>query len=43
MMCSESRTVPDTTLAPNPTAWSLIMLSQVIPFLVPKYLRLGRA
>ena len=42
-MCRESRTVPDTTLAPRPIPWSFIAFSQVMPRLDPKNLRLGRA
>jgi hypothetical protein len=42
-MCRESRTVPDTTFAPRPMPWSFMALSQVMPRLEPKYLRLGRA
>ena len=43
IMCRESRTVPDTILAPRPMPWSFIAFSQVMPRLDPKYLRLGRA
>ena len=42
-MCRESRTVPDTILAPRPIPWSLMAFSQVMPLLDPKNLRLGRA
>ena len=42
-MCRESRTVPDTTLAPRPIPRSFTAFSQVMPRLEPKYLRLGRA
>jgi len=43
IMCSESRGVPQTTFAPSPAAWSLIMFSQVMPRLGPKNFRFGRA
>jgi len=42
-MCRESRTVPDTILAPRPILWSFTAFSHVMPLLDPKYLRLGRA
>src|SRR6266516_7822011 len=42
-MCRESRTVPDTTLAPRPIPRSLMALSHVMPLLDPKYFLLGRA
>ena len=43
IMCSESRIVPCTTLAPSPAAWSLIMFSHVTPLFGPKYFLFGRA
>ena len=42
-MCRESRTVPDTILAPRPIPRSLMALSHVMPRLDPKYFLLGRA
>ena len=40
-MCSESRIVPDTTFAPRPTPWSLIVFSQVTPRSRPEELPVG--
>jgi hypothetical protein len=43
-MCRESRTVPDTILAPRPIPRSFTgALSHVMPRLDPKYFLLGRA
>jgi hypothetical protein len=42
-MFSESRIVPGTTTAPMPATWSLMALSHVTPFRLPKYRGLGRA
>ena len=43
IMCRESRTVPDTILAPRPMPRSFMALSQVMPRFDPKYFLLGRA
>ena len=43
IMCRESRTVPDTNLAPRPMPRSFMALSQVMPRFDPKYFLLGRA
>jgi hypothetical protein len=42
-MNRESRGVPGTTICPIPITWSLIALSQVMPFFFAKYLGLGAA
>jgi hypothetical protein len=41
MALSESRGVPDITIALCPAAWSESMFSQVAPRFGPKYFRLG--